>query len=132
MSDKMKAGQLVNLLTDFIGPLNTDEGVRFGNLKNEVTGVCVCWMATPDAINFAQEKKANFIICHEDLFLPYGKTEGDSAAAEFLSWDVNRGRIELLSKCDMTVVRLHPALDRKFLLYLTSKSCGNVRTRVAR
>ena len=69
-----------------VGPLNREEGVRYGKLAGEVTGICVCWMATPQAIKFAQGKGANFIVCHEDLFLPLGKAEGSETGTDFLSW----------------------------------------------
>jgi len=107
---------IVGFLTELAGPLNRDEGIRYGKLTREVTGICVCWMATPEAIKFAHSKGANLMVCHEDLFLPYGKVEGSETAADFLSWEINRGRLELLSKYAMAVMRLHGSLDKRCVL----------------
>lgn len=120
----MKIAELVAFLTDFAGPFNTDEGMRFGNIKSDITGICVCWMATPEAINFTKENNANFIICHEDLFHPYGILEGNSRASDFLCWDVNFRRVELLSKYSITVMRMHGSLDKKYILNAFARQLG--------
>ncbi|NIA07499.1 MAG: hypothetical protein GWP14_07685 [Actinobacteria bacterium] len=108
--------ELVECLTKLVGPLNKEEGLRYGKLTSEVTGICICWMATPQAIKFAHGKGANFIVCHEDLFLPNGKAEGAEVGADFLSWEMNRGRLELLGKYETAVMRLHGSLDKRCVL----------------
>jgi putative NIF3 family GTP cyclohydrolase 1 type 2 len=120
----MKTAELVSFLADFVGPFNTEEGIRFGNSKSDIKGICVCWMATKEAISFAKENNTNVILCHEDLFLPYGKIEKGDLAADFLSWDVNYGRVKLLSKYDISVVRLHLSLDKKYILDAFARQLG--------
>jgi putative NIF3 family GTP cyclohydrolase 1 type 2 len=120
----MNVKELISFLNGFAGPFNQDEGIRFGNIESTIEGIMICWMAIPDAITFAKKNNANFVICHEDLFLPYGIVEGNSRASDFLCWEVNRRRVELLSNYSMTVMRMHGSLDKKYILNALARQLG--------
>lgn len=96
------------LIPGFFGE---EEGLRFGNQDNRISGIMVCWMATLEAIKTAYKKKANLIITHESLFYPY-EVELKGNAPDFLIWQVNRNRIEFLAKYGINLIRLHRTLDR--------------------
>jgi len=74
-------------------------------------------MATLEAIEKAAKENCNLIVAHEDLFFPYA-----GGLEQYLTWRVNRRRIELLSKYHITVIRAHGTLDRLCILDDFAKS----------
>ncbi|HHW10920.1 MAG TPA: hypothetical protein GXX29_13215 [Firmicutes bacterium] len=106
----MKATEVIDKLKEMVGSFNHEEYFCYGDLQMTVTGVLVCWKARLDAIKAAQEKNCNLIICHEDLFYPY--VISDPHRERYLSWKVNRQRVDALAKGEVTVFRAHASLDR--------------------
>ena len=94
--------------------MGSDEGFRYGDPDSEVTGILVCWMATLDAIRRAAAESCNLIVTHEDVYFPYVSRRQD--LEQYLTWVVNRRRIEALAKNGMTVFRAHGMLDRLCIL----------------
>ena len=78
-------------------PLNPDEGLRLGPLRQPITGITVCWMATPEAIRAAARKKHNVIISHEALTYPYPGF-AQMQEREYLAWPTNQQRLKLLTR----------------------------------
>jgi putative NIF3 family GTP cyclohydrolase 1 type 2 len=94
------------------GALNPDEGLQFGDPNQSVTAVQVCWMATVDAIENAARSGANVIISHEALFYPYPGIGGGGPPDDWMTWDTNRHRLELLCRHRIAVIRFHGTMDR--------------------
>ena len=76
-----------------------------------VSGVTVCWMATPDAIHAAGEHGDELLIGHESLYYPYDVINSPNPPAGWEGWQVNRQRRELLTEHDLTFLRVHGSLD---------------------
>ncbi|MFH1616888.1 MAG: Nif3-like dinuclear metal center hexameric protein [Planctomycetota bacterium] len=104
-------------------PLYKDEGPRFGNITRSISGITVCWMASPEAILSAVEKKHNFIICHEALTFPY-PAFSEEKERQYLSWPTNTQRLTLLGKNDICLCRAHFSLDEVFLYKSFIKQIG--------
>jgi len=96
-----------------VGP-GEDEGFKFGNPHAPVSGVLVCWMCTLQAIQRAVSEECNMIVCHEEMHYPYAAFE--PGLEKYLTWTVNRQRIQVLSRAEITVYRAHGMLDRYCIL----------------
>lgn len=94
--------------------LQIDEGMRFGGVNDKVKGITVCWMATPEAINSAAEKGHSLILCHEALTFPLPALT-QTTERQYLSWPVNRQRLDLLAKNNIAVCRMHGTIDELFI-----------------
>jgi putative NIF3 family GTP cyclohydrolase 1 type 2 len=92
-------------------PLNKDEGVQHGDASIPVTGVTVCWMASPDVIDAAGRAGDQALICHESLYFPYDVVNSPEPPPDWKSWKVNRQRRERLETHGLTCVRIHGAAD---------------------
>jgi len=99
-------------------PLNGDEGVQHrpkGAMPHGgdsvISGVTVAWMATPDALRFAAEKRHELFIGHESLYYPYDVINAKNPPAGWQGWKVNRQRRELLDAGGLTFLRAHGSLD---------------------
>jgi len=103
---------LEQYLRSLTGQLNPDEGLQFGNPNQAVTGVQLCWMATVAAIENAARVGANAIIAHESLFYPYPGIRSGVHPSDWMTWDTNRKRIELLSQHHVAAMRFHGTMDR--------------------
>jgi hypothetical protein len=51
--------------------IHHEEGIHHGAGDVEITGVTVCWKASPRAIDAAGKRGDNLIIGHESLHYPY-------------------------------------------------------------
>ncbi len=92
-------------------PLNSDEGVHFGERDKEVKTALICWMATKGAIEAAGEVNADLLITHESLYFPYDAAVRDDNPAGWQDWPVNKQRRELLEKYSLTALRIHGSAD---------------------
>ncbi|MBN1553376.1 MAG: Nif3-like dinuclear metal center hexameric protein [Phycisphaerae bacterium] len=91
-------------------PLNGDEYVTFGSRTAAVRGITVAWTVTPRVIAAAAKAGHNCIVHHESLLYPYPAfTAGHERA--YLSWPTNVQRLRLLSKQEMTTIRIHGTAD---------------------
>jgi len=118
----MKIGDLKDyLLSRCKRPLGKDEGILFGDPYIEINNILVTWMATLEAIKEAERKSCECILCHEALFYPYVVPEG---IGDVLSWKVNRRRLELLAKNNITVFRAHGSLDYLVIAEYFGKMCN--------
>ncbi len=92
----------------------SDEGFKFGDPQASVTGILVCWMCTLPAIQQAVSEECNMIVCHEEMHYPYAAFE--PGLEKYLTWTVNRQRIQGLSHAEITVYRAHGMLDHYCIL----------------
>ena len=94
-------------------PLNRDEGVQHGRADRNVSGVTVCWMATPEAIRATVPCSGGdeLLIGHESLYYPYDVINSPNPPSGWEDWQVNRQRRELLTEHDLTFLRVHGSLD---------------------
>jgi len=117
----MKIREFEEYLFSLKEKLNEDEGLLFGNGAEEVAAIQVSWMATKEAIREAGEKGANLMLVHEALFYPYPSFE---RPGDYLAWPVNAGRIELLSRYGISVIRYHGTLDEICVLDDFARALG--------
>ena len=90
--------------------LNRDEGIQHG-ADRPITGVTLCWMASPDAIRAAGARGHELLIGHESLYYPYDVINSPNPPPGWEAWQVNRQRRELLNRFDLTFLRVHGSLD---------------------
>jgi len=76
--------------------------------------VLVCWMCTLQAIQRAVSEDCNMIVCHEEMHYPYASFQ--QGLEKYLTWTVNRQRIQALSHAQITVYRAHGMLDHYCIL----------------
>ncbi len=112
----MAIKDFIEFIEGWLGKLNPEEGLLYGNPDNRVTGITVCWMVTEKVIDFSAEKSHNFIITHEDLLFPPGYASSDSANLTEKPGMVSKKRIDLLDRNGISVLRLHSLTDRHFIL----------------
>src|SRR5688500_16378370 len=105
------------------GSLRPDEGILFGDGHREVRKIVVCWMPMIAAIEHAGRVGADVLLVHEALFQPY-PLAGREVPKGHLSWPVNVGRIERLSRFKLSVIRLHSTLDELCILDDYAKALG--------
>lgn len=91
------------------GILSQEDGILCGDPNKEVKRILITWMADKDAICYAGENNIDCIIAHEGLFMPYYKRDKD-ARPDYISWQGNQVRKNLLSKYDITMMRMHGTL----------------------
>ncbi len=91
--------------------LHFEEGIHFGSADVEVKKVVLCWMTTKGAIEFAGKEQAELIITHESLYYPYDAIVRDDNPPNWENWPVNKQRRNLLSKYNLTVLRIHTLAD---------------------
>lgn len=107
----MTTSQLTKYVESLTGhPLNRDEGILYGDAKETVATAVVCWMATPDAIQFAGDAGADLLVCHEALFFPY-PSQNAARPEGWEMWPVNRARREALDRHHLTAMRIHGSAD---------------------
>lgn len=92
-------------------PLRGDEGVHRGEETDEVSGITVSWMATPDAIRDARSHNNDLLLSHESLFFPYGSLDPDTGPEGWADWPINKQRMTLLDNYGITSLRVHGSLD---------------------
>lgn len=91
--------------------LNQEEWLFNGDRDREISGVTVCWMASPDAIRATGEAGHELLIGHESLFFPYNAPKAPSLPQGWETWQTNRQRRELLETYNTTFLRLHSSVD---------------------
>src|SRR3989339_768770 len=89
--------------------LYPDEGVSYGDINCEIIGLTVCWMPSPDAIQFTADRKNNILLHHE--ILQFKSSISKPEDKNYLSWPVNTHRKILLANNNVTAFRLHGSLD---------------------
>ena len=115
---------LINYVESLAGhSLREDEGPRFGLVQQEVTGVTVCWIASPEAIKAAAAAGHNLIICHEALTFPY-PSFSSGGESPWLAWDTNVQRLSLLGANGIAACRMHGTLDELFIYEAFAEQLG--------
>jgi len=94
--------------------LGPEEGFRFGDPTQQLTGIGVAWMATIEVIREASERGLNCLIVHEDLFFPPGYARAE--LEPHLSNPVNLARLRALTQTGVCVFRAHSSIDRLCVL----------------
>jgi len=92
-------------------PLNQDEGIHHGPKDRDVQRALICWMASADAIREAGKHGADLIICHESLYYPYNAANRADNPVGWESWPTNKQRRELLTRYNLTSLRVHGSAD---------------------
>ncbi len=92
-------------------PIHHEEGIHHGAPDIEITGVTVCWKATPGAIAEAGERGDNLLIGHESLHYPYYFDFDPERTPGWREWKVNTRRMERLDRYGQTYLRLHSTID---------------------
>ena len=93
-------------------PLNQEEGLFHGSGDAEVSGVTVCWMSSPDAIEDAGKRGDELIIAHESLYFPYDLGNSRKNSPDWPDWKTNKLRRELLEEYGINLVRIHSSSDK--------------------
>ncbi len=109
----MVVKDVVNYLEKF-GPGGSEEILLFGDIRQEVRGIAVCWMPTLEVISKAASMGCNLIICHENLTFPYNFYIFGQHLEKTLAWKANMERIKLLAVNNMSVIRAHAKLDKAY------------------
>lgn len=103
---------IIHFIEELTGhPLNRDEGVQHGSADRVVDKLLVTWMATAPAIARAGETGCQLVLCHESLYFPYDAYIRTDNPVGWQDWPTNRGRRELLTHYDLTLLRAHGSLD---------------------
>jgi len=114
----MNIKEFINFIEENFGPIGDEEGLKYGNEKEEIKGITTCWMATEKIIENAGKKNHNFIISHEEIIFPPEYAWKDKESEEIVS----KRRAKLLDKYKINVVRIHSTADKYFI----SKEFGNL------
>jgi putative NIF3 family GTP cyclohydrolase 1 type 2 len=93
--------------------LHEDEGVMFGDPNREVTGVSVCWMASPENMERAAAAGHELLIHHEALLYPYPFDHRQPLSA--MHWYTNSQRLATLGKFNLMASRLHGTIDELWI-----------------
>ena len=103
----VKVDEILRLAKGNSGRTDSEEICLFGDCTKPVNRAVICWMPTPEAIEYAASVKADLIISHEILFFPY-QTGGQAGT---LSWPANVRRAQLLAQHGITCIRIHQSAD---------------------
>ena len=112
--EQITAGDVADFIESLTVKPGGDEGFKFGDPQAVVSSVLVCWMCTLAAIEQAVQAGCNLIVCHEEMHYPYAAFA--PGLEKYLTWTVNRSRINELAAGEMVVYRAHGMLDRYCLL----------------
>jgi putative NIF3 family GTP cyclohydrolase 1 type 2 len=103
---------LISFVSGLSGhPLNWDEGIHHGAPHQPLSGVTVCWMASPAAIERAGRMGHQLLIGHESLYYPYQLSPDAERPAGWMEWQVNRQRRETLERFGLSFLRIHGSAD---------------------
>ncbi|MCM8829753.1 MAG: Nif3-like dinuclear metal center hexameric protein [Candidatus Omnitrophica bacterium] len=118
----MNVKEFIEFLNRWLGKFHPEEGLLYGDEKQIIKGITVCWMVTKNVIEFSVKKGNNLIISHEDLFFP-----PDYAFSAKRKGVVSRERTSLLKKHKISVIRIHYLADRYCVLddFAIALSLGN-------
>ena len=86
-----------------------EEQLFFGQYDRDISKALVCWMTTVEALQKSLDEKCELVICHETVLFPNGAPS--VAAGDYFTWEVNRRRMELIQKGDLSIQRLHLSID---------------------
>lgn len=92
-------------------PIHHEEGIHHGSGDSEITGLTVCWKATPGAIAEAGTRGDNLLIGHESLHYPYYFDFDPSRTKGWQEWRINTQRMAALDTHGQTYLRLHSSID---------------------
>jgi putative NIF3 family GTP cyclohydrolase 1 type 2 len=106
------AGDVLQSVREWTGGrLNADEGLIAGDGDRPVRHALGCWMATVDALRQAERELADLVIAHESVFYPYNARPVSGETQEWEDWQTNRGRLEVIRRAGLSVVRIHGSAD---------------------
>lgn len=89
-------------------PLRPDEGMFFGAIDSEITGITTCWTPSPDAIRASVQRGYNLILHHEILLFQGTWTEAND---RYEVWPANAQRMYMLKKNHLLSCRVHGTMD---------------------
>lgn len=116
----MTVKELLKFIEKKLGKLGNEEKLMYGNEKEEIKGITVCWMATKKVMEKAYKDKHNLIISHEDILFPpeYAWREKNTEGL------VSEKRKNLLEKYKINVIRIHANADKHFIFRSFANSFG--------
>ena len=92
--------------------LHAEEGVHHGPDDVDVTGITVCWKASPGAIAEAGARGDGLLRGHESLHYPYYFDFDPDRTPGWSQWGINQRRTAALDMHGQTYLRLHASIDR--------------------
>ena len=112
----MKIEEVEDYIEKELAPLELSlpqdiNGLLFGSLDNEVTGIVVCWSPTLKVIQAAVKGKANLIVSHEWLIYERSYSKWVENERGMFSKIPNLKRLELLTKHNISVLKHHSNWD---------------------
>ena len=95
--------------------IHHEEGIHHGSGDAALTGVSVCWKASPGAIEAAGKRGDNLIVGHESLHYPYYFDFDPKRTPGWQEWEINTRRMAALDKYHLTYLRLHSSIDGMYI-----------------
>lgn len=116
MQRKVLTEDIASYIENEIAPLEyglpgEKNGLEFGSLDNEVSGIIVCWSPTLRAIGKAIKYNANVIVSHEWLVYEYANSKWMENENKTFGKTPNLKRQKLLSENGITVLKYHSNWD---------------------
>ncbi len=106
----MTISDIIKYVEDLSGfDLDAEDGVQHGSADREITGLTLCWTATPEAIRAASAAGHELVFAHESLDFAFRNPARSRTAPE--AWKATRIRHELLDELGLTFLRVHSPLD---------------------
>jgi len=112
----MKVKKVEDYIEQHVAPLKLSlpqdiNGLVFGTLDMEVTGIAVCWSPTLRVIEASVENKANVILSHEWLVYEQSGSKWMETEKGVYSKIPNLKRIKLLAEHKISVLKHHSNWD---------------------
>jgi putative NIF3 family GTP cyclohydrolase 1 type 2 len=113
---KMRIREIEDYIERELAPLELSlpqdlNGLVFGTLDKEVTGIIVCWSPTLKVIERAVKTEANLIVSHEWLIYEHSGSRWTEHERGMFSKIPNLKRLELLIKHNISVLKHHSNWD---------------------
>lgn len=117
----MKAFEILHQVGQGIGlPANEfpDGGFCAGGPEDEVKGILVTWLATPEALRHAADRGLNLVVCHEHLYWsenedpPLYRSSGPYRQPLDWTGHPNNIKRKIIEDNRLTVLQIHYGLDR--------------------
>ncbi len=127
----MKAGDVLKSVCNKLGMEKLpDGGFAVGSPEDEVKGVLVTWLATPEALRYAASHGLNLVVCHEEFYWseredpPEYRSPGPYRKPPDWENHPNHEIKKIVNAGNLTVLRIHYGLDRLFIYDAFAEAMG--------
>ena len=129
----MNAADILKYVADGISlPVHMipDGGILSGTLEDEVKGILVTWLASPEVLRYAAVKGLNLVICHEPLYWdervesPLFRSPGPYLEPLKQKSHPNNLKKKIIEENNLTVLHIHYGLDKLIIYDAFSKKLG--------